>query len=285
MRARSEELSAISPFLNAHAARRGRNENHPVYDFLFQYYRFRPSQLRCWSPGCGVILQDAADDQDLPAQMRAPAGLESARWLDTADFPGKRREALTWVIRLLRETRDRTPVFGCDGMHEWAMVYRAPENRHPDFPLRVTADEVADIVESRVLMCTHFDAFRFFTKEAKPLNQNHLTRETRLELEQRGCLHTNMDLYKWSYKWMPWIPSAVLFEAMGIAIRAREVDMRASPYDLRSLGFDPIRIEDPSGKEEYRRLQREIAEDAQPVRETLILILESLSGMVAAAGA
>lgn len=155
-------------------------------------------------------------------------------------------------------------------MHEWAMLYRAPEKRHSECPLRVTSDRLAAIVDSRALICTHFDAFRFFTKDARPLNQNHLTRETRLDYEQRGCLHTNMDLYKWSYKWMPWIPSSVLFDAMRIAIQAREVDMRASPYDLRSLGFSPIRIEEQSGKEEYRRLQRKLAEDAQPIREKLI---------------
>lgn len=276
-RRRSEELAAILPFLNAHTERRTRNESHPVYDFLFQYYRFRASQLRRWSPGCGVVLEDSSGDQDLPAQFCAPRGRETARWLDPGDFPWKRQPALQWTIQLLQETRDRPPVFGCDGMHEWAMVYRAQGNRHPEFPLRVTADRVAEIVESRGLICTHFDAFRFFTEAAKPLNRMKLNRELRHSHEQRGCLHTNMDLYKWAYKWVPWVPSCLLFTALEIAIRARELDMRASPYDLRSLGFSPIRIEEPSGREEYRRLQREIADDAQPIRERLVEELSHLT--------
>ena len=32
---------------------------HPVHDFLFTYYSFRPAQLRRWSPGYGVVLADA----------------------------------------------------------------------------------------------------------------------------------------------------------------------------------------------------------------------------------
>ncbi len=254
---------------------------HPVYDFLFQYYRFRPSAIRRWSPGWGIVLEDAADDPMLPTQVKECPGRPGGRWLDPAAFPERRRPSLEWTIQLLRETLDRPPMFGCDGLHEWAMVYRSPDLRHATYPLRVSPGEVEALVDSRTLLCTHFDAVRFYTKDARPLNRFDLRREQRPAQEQRGCLHTNMDLYKWSFKWMPWIPSDILFAALQIAIRAREVDMRASPYDLRSLGFEPIRIEKACGQEEYRRLQREIAAAAQPVRSKLLYSLSELHDVTA----
>ena len=46
--------------------------------------------------------------------------------------------------------------------------------------------------------------------------------------------------------------------------------MRAAPYDLADLGFAPIRIETPEGKQEYAAHQRGFAERATPLRERLI---------------
>ena len=53
--------------------------------------------------------------------------------------------------------------------------------------------------------------------------------------------------------------------------------MRASPYDLRRFGFDPIRIEEPSGRAEYVRCQGEIAARAAPLRLALLSRCERLS--------
>ena len=61
------------------------------------------------------------------------------------------------------------------------------------------------------------------------------------------------------------------------AAAARELDMRASPYDLRRFGFDPIRIEEPSGRAEYVRCQGEIAARAAPLRLALLSRCERLS--------
>ena len=72
----------------------------------------------------------------------------------------------------------------------------------------------AEVVEDNRVRCSHFDAFRFFTAPARPLNLLAPTRETQHELEQPGCLHANMDLYKWAYKLSPagaaasWSPTA-----------------------------------------------------------------------------
>jgi hypothetical protein len=52
--------------------------------------------------------------------------------------------------------------------------------------------------------------------------------------------------------------------------------MRASPYDLESMGFTPIRIETLEGRQEYVQEQRRIAELAVPVRSRLIKTYEML---------
>lgn len=46
------------------------------------------------------------------------------------------------------------------------MVYRlAPgEVRHEDYPLRLSPTETDRVVESHQLRCSHFDAYRFFTR-------------------------------------------------------------------------------------------------------------------------
>ena len=89
-------------------------------------------------------------------------------------------------------------------------------------------------------------------------------------MEQCGCIHTNMDLYKWSYKFYPWISSAILTDAFLLAYEARELDMRASPYDVSAYGFEAIPIETEAGRETYRAMQRDIARKSHPIRQRLI---------------
>jgi hypothetical protein len=52
--------------------------------------------------------------------------------------------------------------------------------------------------------------------------------------------------------------------------------MRASPYDLREEGFEPILIETVEGREEYIQEQRRLAELAVPLRARLISFYERL---------
>jgi hypothetical protein len=46
--------------------------------------------------------------------------------------------------------------------------------------------------------------------------------------------------------------------------------MRASPYDLADLGFDPVRVETADGRAEYTRYQRDFADRAAVLRQRLI---------------
>ena len=126
------------------------------------------------------------------------------------------------------------------------------------------------------MRCSHFDAFRFFTPAARRLNVLQPTRETQVQLEQPGCLHATMDLYKWAYKLGPAAPSALLLQCFMLAREVRELDMRASPYDLAALGYEPVRIETADGRAEYAAMQRDFTARGQLLRAKLVDVCEHL---------
>jgi hypothetical protein len=160
------------------------------------------------------------------------------------------------------------------------MVYRQTpdEVRHRAWPLRFAPEDVARVVEGSAVTCSHFDAFRFFTPPARPLNRLQPTRADALQIEQRGCLHANMDLYKWAFKLAPFTAGEVVADSFSLACEIREIDMRASPYDLRALGFDPIPIETAAGRAEYEAHQRAFAARGEPLRARLIALCDWLLG-------
>lgn len=277
-RARREAHRArVSAWTAPHRARAGRGEKHPVYDFLFTYYGQRPSGLERWRPGLGITL---AGGEAARAWLADPAYRENEYGvaLDPAAWPEKRRAFVAWLHALLTTVRDRPAFYRCFGTHEWAMVYRqTPEEvRHNAWPLRFAPAELAAIVERNGLGCSHYDAFRFFTAPARSLNRTELSREAIVQHEQGGCLHANMDLYKWAFKLAPWTSAELEAECFALARDIREWDMRASPYDLRALGFAPVPIETPAGKAEYEREQRAFAARAVPLRAALIAVSETL---------
>jgi hypothetical protein len=256
-----------------HLDRRKRREAHPVEDFLFTYYPTRPNQLRVWHPGPGVRLLEATEYDG----RRGYTYADGAAFLDPAEVR-RRAESITWIRRLLAATADRQPQFGCFGLHEWAMVYRTTAVRHEKWPLRLGAEGTDRVVESHKIACSHFDAFRFFTAPARGLNVLQPTRESQPLMEQGGCLHANMDLYKWASKLMPFTPSSLLMDCFELARDIRTLDMRASPYDLSALGYSPVPIETPAGKAEYAATQREFAGRARPLRLQLVALCDELLG-------
>ena len=260
--------------VGGHLERRRRREKHPVEDFLFTYYQTRPAALRTWHPGPGVQLLEATEY----AGRRGYREVGGAVGLDPAEI-ARRADSIRWIGVLLTATADRQPQFGCFGMHEWAMVYRQPADqvRH-DVPLRLGAAGTDEVVEQHRIGCTHFDAFRFFTDEARPLNTHQPTRDLQPRLEQGGCLHANMDLYKWAAKLLPLTPGDLLLDCFELARDIRELDMRASPYDLTALGYDPVPVETPAGKQQYVAAQKQFADRANPLRTRLADLCEVLSG-------
>lgn len=149
------------------------------------------------------------------------------------------------------------------------MVYRSADRRHVTHPLRLGQAGTDDVVEQHPIRCSHFDAYRFFTPAAKPRNLLTPERDTRDRMEQPGCLHASMDLYKWAYRLLPIVGSSTLLDCFRLARDVRAVDMRASPYDLRDLGYPPIPIETAAGKSAYVAEQRRFAERAQQLRGRL----------------
>jgi hypothetical protein len=244
-RTAAEHEQRVDALLRDHLRRRQEGAKHPVEDFLFTYYSYRPAQLRKWRP-------------------------------DTSTVRPERRHTVGWIRDLLAATAQRPPHLGCFGLHEWAMVYRLGQReiRHTAWPLRLPQAEIAALLEARQLRCSHFDAFRFFTPPARPLNLLQPTREAQHENEQPGCLHANMDLYKWSYKLAPIVGSGTVVDCFELARDIRTLDMRASPYDLADLGYEPVRVETAEGRAEYAAAQRAFADRAAPLRRRLIDIVD-----------
>ena len=140
----------------------------------------------------------------------------------------------------------------------------------------MTPDVVAGTVESVGLRCTHIDAFRFFTPDAVPLNEHEPTRATQPDLEQPGCLHAAMDLYKYAFWFSPLVPSDLVADCFENAARARELDMRASPYDMSPFGLEPIRVETAEGRAAYVHEQHALIARTGPLRARLLRVLERL---------
>ena len=190
-------------------ARRMNREKHPIEDFLFTYYTQKPGQLYRWHPGPGVVLggaraRERAEWKFYREVLNEDTG-ERGYTVDVEAFAAARLEAIRFARIILAGTVQRPGNFACFGLHEWAMAYKSEQNgiRHEYLPLRLGAEGTDAVVEEHKIRCTHFDAFRFYTPEAVPLNELQPTRETQRNLEQPGCLHANMDLYKWAYKLDP----------------------------------------------------------------------------------
>jgi hypothetical protein len=265
----------VDAFVEPHLARRAEQLKHPVHDFLFTYYSHRPAQLRRWHPGFGVALEDAAEHAGLKGYSPAdPVTVPEA-------YVASQRPLLTQLHALLTATAGRAPQFGCFGLHEWAMVHRADQHgtRH-DWPLRLGPDGTDAVVESHRIGCSHFDAFRFFTPTARPLNTLQPGRDDRPSFEQPGCLHAGMDLYKHAFRLTPMICSDLVADCFELARDIRVLDMRAAPYDLADLGFEPVRIETPEGKAAYVEAQRGFAERGAPLRARLVAECERLLDVV-----
>ncbi len=189
---------------------------------------------------------------------------------------------LTFIETLCEKIGERPARFGCFGLHEWAMVYRLSQEelRHTSYPLRLAPAQLARFVESQNLCCTHYDAYRFFTPDAKSRNLLQPTLQSRIHFEQAGCLHANMDIYKWAMKLWPWIGADFMAKSFLLALEGRKIDMRASPYDLQKEGYAPICIETEEGRKEYQFLQQQYAIKAATLRQELSAFCSRLKTLV-----
>ena len=128
---RADELTA------EHRTRRASGQRHAIEDFLFEYYNTRPSLLRRWHPGHGVRLEPPPIGAAQHASWRwYRTNPDGTVLLDVPALMADRGDTVRFIHRLLTATASRSAFLGCFGLHEWAMVYKQDQHRHP-LPLRL----------------------------------------------------------------------------------------------------------------------------------------------------
>ena len=283
---RDAHEQAVHERTASHLERRSRGEKHPVEDFLFTYYPFKPGKLATWHPGAGtaVVVETSADEAYFNRRWytRGQHAGHTVAHVDVGAWAADRGQGAVFIRQLLEATVDREASFGCFGLHEWAMVYKqtAQEHRHSQVPLRLNQEETDRVVENHRIQCSHYDAFRFFTPPARPLNTLQPTRQGMRANEQPGCLHAGMDLYKWAMKLEPIVESATVLDTFDLARAIRTLDMEASPYDVRAWGYGVVAIETAQGKAEYMRRQEEFSRQAQALRRRLITQIDQAQNLI-----
>ena len=272
------------------------NSRHAVFNFLHDYYNIRGAKgtrrLGRWSSGLAQVTLQGATAVDIKTGTLSPVGCEVTSegvYYDAQKhFLSADPSAATpfmWYHSLLSATARAEPILHCYNLHEWAMQYwpegaAPPPSRHyqeETMPLRVTQEVINNVIQTQGVRCTHVDALRFFAPAAGPLNHHgaSIEREAQLRLEQPGCVHAHMDLFKISLRLAPWLPAELSADALELALSARRLDVAASPYDASKFGIVPILIETEAGRVEFRRRQTELMARAAPLRANLF------SGMLA----
>ena len=274
---RDAHISIVEPWIAPRLERRARQEKHPVDDFLFEYYPISPKKLRNWHPGVNRMLEATTEDfedlSDNRYEYRDGVISISESWLNET------QESFRRTRDFLAITNSRPARSGCFGLHEWAMVLGLDEVRHDAWPLRLSQEQIRATIDEQGLRCTHFDAFRFFTDEARPMNPLQLARIDQIDQEQPGCLHANMDLYKHAQLLAPIFGSEIVRDAFELARDIRLVDMQVAPYDLLALGVNPIRVETTEGRAEFVVRQREFAVRASEIRTRMIYAIEAVTAI------
>jgi len=208
--------------------------HHPVYNFLHTYYRYSAEELMLFSAGIDVPLElveakkegghvhiHEKEAKEAVDEEESGLSLLNSKFLCLTDHHHHHHRSVLvqvptqlqadgrygWIQLsthrdILVKTQGRAAHFGCFGYHEWAMLYKANKKHQEELPLRVSQQVIDQVVEEEGnLKCTHFDAWRFFDKQAQPLNVlSPLTRADQQLYEQPGCIHATMDLFKYAYK-------------------------------------------------------------------------------------
>ena len=178
-----------------------------------------------------------------------------------------RIETVEFIADLLQSTAGRPARFNCFGLHEWAMVYRsarrAPRSgsvaaRAGGHRRRGRIDAVA-LQPLRRLPVLHRAGGAPQRGTAEPRVAGR-QRTAGVRARRDGHLQVGVQAG----------PAGRLRTASPTASNspptARELDMRASPYDLTGYGFAPIAVETPTGRAEYVRGQQDVADRAAPLR-------------------
>jgi len=269
--AQDQHRLLVADWVKPRLTRRSLGLKHPVDDFMFEYYPISAKKLQTWHPGFQYRLEYVDAENDFAENIYCVAAevYLKPEWIQN------QQDSLAIEIDFLTASASRPARTGCFGLHEWAMVLGQDELRHNEWPLRISQAQIAKTIEEVGLRCTHFDAFRFFTDQARPLNPLQLIRANQIEVEQPGCLHANMDLYKIAMRWVPILGSLFARQCFRLARDIRTLDMQSAPYDLSELGVQPIKIETPQGRLRFAQQQKVFSDRAQFLRKKMIDHLSS----------
>ncbi len=262
----------------------------------------------CLHPMFLSFLSESDVDSLVPYVFYDKALLQASSGRGPSKLTKHKLRQLIQTRDILRSTCKKSPFLGCFGMHEWAMLYSGrkrqggslkEENsseeisgnqtndgneRHQErLNLRVSQETIDRVVESSGIRCTHFDAWRFFHPDAQPLNiYNPMTRRDQANFEQPGCIHANMDIFRFAYQLYPLVSSELLVEATKLAKKARSIDMRGSPYDVSMYPElqDTLKVETLEGKKKYVAEQEALATEGLLLREKLLISYEDVLGNI-----
>ena len=111
-------------------------KQHPIYNFLHTYYRYSTSNVKKYSPGLGILLNNCNEEDISDVFDSSTSTLLNSKYLkitahgyfyelpklDSPDGP------FGWITlsktrNILHSTASRQPFYGCFGLHEWAMLY------------------------------------------------------------------------------------------------------------------------------------------------------------------
>jgi hypothetical protein len=95
------------------------DSSHPIANFLFGYYHFRPKALLEYSPGMHTLLQDASPDDPCLARrgvlvrggQGSPRGVVWAPYGPKGGVSHKHEAALRLTLHILTNTLQRPPNF------------------------------------------------------------------------------------------------------------------------------------------------------------------------------
>ena len=234
----AEHLARAERHTLAARKRRDHGESHPVEDFLFQYYPYPFALLENWHPGCGVALEWTAT-----VESPTPTPPFSDRWYSYSCG------ALVADPGLL-STKERERL-------RWiGELLTATRSRAPNFACH-GLHEWAMVYRGREVRHEKTTRLRLPQAEIDAL------------VESRAICCSHHDA---------WIGTELLLDCFELAMELRDLDMRASPYDLSDWGRQPVRIETAEGRRIYETEQRRLAEKAVPLRDRLIERLRTIEG-------
>src|SRR3569623_782949 len=112
--ARTACRDRVRPCAEDRIRRMSRGQKHPIYDFLFEYYSFRPAHLLRWTPGFDILLEEANPEDIGWSDFEA---CENGLVLRPRAFPAQRVSYLQWAVHYLEATQAREASFACFGLH------------------------------------------------------------------------------------------------------------------------------------------------------------------------